>query len=210
MPTDETTAPAAVVDTSVAATPAAPPAATEDPAWLPMRLARKEKELLKTLGGESIEDLKARLAEAAALKASQLSEAEKTQARIASLEATAAEAAELRSAIASQAEDALASLTEAQRAAVVGIAGDSPAKQLRAITALRPTWVAVVPPTATPKPVAVAASTTPAATAPPPAASATENVLATYEALAKSNPVAAAHYRLNHLNAYYDALKARQ
>lgn len=206
--TDETqaAAPAAATDTSAqqAPTPALSP---EDTAkWLPARLARKEMEIAKSLGADSIDELKARLAEAAEFKKSQLSEVEKLRAEAAELKNAAKERDEYKGAVSLQANAAMSALTEAQREAVLEAAGDSPVKQLRMIDKLKATWAPVAE---AKKPVPAPASTAPVATAPAPAALGSENVLATYEALAKTNPVAAANYRLTNYNAYFEALNAR-
>jgi hypothetical protein len=81
----------------------------------------------------------------------------------------------------------MATLTEAQRSAVIAAAGDSPAAQLRVVTALRPTWVAAAP-----------ASTTSAAPAPAAVTTTNPNHRQIYEDMKKQNPFAASHYLLKH------------
>lgn len=200
-------APTAVTSPDTVPTPAPTATTSEDPPWFKPRMDRERKSWLKQLGVETDDDAKAAFAELKKRRESELSDQEKLRAQVAELQATAARAKTLESAIASRADAELAALTEAQRSAVTALAGDDPAARLNAITALRPTWAAPAP--AAPAPIAAPATTSPASAAPAPTAPATDNVLATYEALVKRNPMQAAQYRLANLDAYLKATQAR-
>ena len=176
-----------------AAAPAAPPppaaaaaaASDGEPNWLPARLERERKAVLKALGVENVDDAKAALAELDA-----------------ALKATKAENEALSTALAAHVKGALEPLTDAQRAAVLALAPDDPAAQLRALEALRPTWASpasappavAAPPTATPPADTSAGRSAPndgAATSPP-------DHKAIHAELEKTNPVAAARYAVAH------------
>jgi hypothetical protein len=153
-----------------------------------MRLAQKEKQVLKELGVETIEQAKANLAELKKLEQERMTETERLKARVAELEPIAKERDEYKGAIAARAAQELAALSPEQRAAVEGIAS-TPSAQLKAIETLRPTWAKAAAPIAAP------ASTTPAPSAPP-AASTTSgpNHYEVWQSLKKTNPIAAASY----------------
>lgn len=170
--------------------------------WLPSRLGRERKQVLKQFGVESADEAKALIEEARKLKAERQSETERMQARIKELEGASKEHGEYRVAIAAQAAEAMASLTVEQRTIVEDLVGESPTKQLQAIAKLRPTWKMPLP---------APASTAPAATpAPSPTASQTENHLATWEKLKQSNPILAAHYLDRYQVEIFEARKARK
>lgn len=209
-------APSAPADTAPPAPPAAPtpapvptpsatPEDTADPAWLAGRLERERKAILRELGVSDVANAKAALAAYRDQQEAAKSEAQRQAERIAQLELQAKRTADLEAVLATKAEREFGGLTNAQRAAVEAIAGADPAARLRAIDALRPTWDAA--PSA--RPLAAPASTSAAAPAPAPTAPAEQNVLATYEALASTNPAAAAAYRLANWPAYEKAIKAR-
>lgn len=212
-----TSAPSATVTTATpppattgAATP--PPAATATGApvgitsdQLRDRLAEErtkaEAKFLKDLGFEKADDLKALVKNAKAADDANKSEAEKLRARVGELEPAAKRVADLEAVVKARAESELASISEAQRAAVAAIAGEDPAAQLRAITALRPTWATS---TAAHGATAPAAAPPPATTAPPNAAptpaptTSPTNHKAVYESLKQSNPIAASQYLMRH------------
>lgn len=121
------------------------------------------------------------------------------------------------------ADERLSTLSESQRKAVVDLAGDDPAKQLKTIAALQPTWTAVVPPTIAPI-VAVPPATTPIPVAPPKPANATapapnapapagttevQNHYETHEWLKVNRPFAASTYYQVHYSEINEAAKKR-
>lgn len=204
-------APAVTVDPGTgkpapaAAPPPAPPAPAgepeEKPSWLNARLERERRSLLKEMGVENVDDAKKALAD---LKAKQ--DAEKTSAQKAaelaeSLKASNAEKASMAEALGVYAKAQLAGLTEVQRSAVTAIAGEDPAKQLKTIEQLRPTWGAA-PAAPTQAPAAPAPPPKPADTAPAPSApkdgpaTSPPDPKAVYAELKKTNPVIAARYAL--------------
>lgn len=174
--------------------------ATADPTWLPERLERARAtakaeaiaETLKTLGAESLDVAKARIAKATELEESQKSEIQRLTDKTTALETEAKRAKALDEVVAKHADTELAKLTDDQRDAVKALAGDDKARTLTTIEALRPTWV---------KPATGAATITqgaqtgatgapPAGNGPPP----TVNHKATWESLKASNPIYAAQY----------------
>lgn len=194
------------------ATPIVPPATESEPAappaWLKPRLDREreaaQKALLRDLG---VDDPKAAKDALAAYKAAQ--DAAKTEAQrladeVSALRPKAERLSALESVIAARAEFELGSLTEAQRAAVLSLAGDDAAARLRTIDALRPTWAAQqAAAAAAPKPLAAPASTTASAVAPRPGEPTQTDHKAVYAELKKSNPIAAASYALAHARDIY-------
>lgn len=191
------TEPATTAHTATA--PAAAPTAassTEDPKWLPERLEQARRaavaDVLKGLGVDKPEALKAQLDKLKALEESQLSDAEKVAKRIADLEPRAKRADQLEGAVKVYADREFGSLNEQQRDAVTAIAGDDPANILKTIESLRPTWFQQ-----TTAPAAVAAPASTSAAPPPPAAaggvSETDHK-SRFEQLKKENPFAASRY----------------
>lgn len=139
---------------------------------------------------------------------------------------------ELESSVKVFADGQLALLSEPQKAAVLKVAGEDPAKQLNAIEALRPTWAAVAPaapalapngtapsadvaPPVVVPPVKLATATAPPAVAPPPAGSTVvPNHLEIYDKLNNQSspdyrPFAASAYLLVHGREIEAARKAR-
>lgn len=210
--------PAAAAPPPAAPPPAAPPppavdAGTEPP-WLNGRIAQAKTsattELLKTLGAASVDEAKAAV-EAARVAADAKKSAEQRAAELdGQLKSASQQRDELAGVVKARAELELKALTPEQLAAVTGIAGDDPAKQLRTIDALKPTWAkpAVASPGAAP--LAAPASTTQAAT-PPPAVNppAAVDHAAVYDELNKSNPMLAAHYLTLHGPAVFEGRKKR-
>ena len=220
------TAPTPSPPLAAASQPATPPAPEKDPNWLNERIARAQKNaqaaLLKDLGLESIDDAKAAVND---LKAKR--EAEKTTAQKAAeyenkLKAVTAQNESLSTAVATYAAAQMGTLSDPQKAAVVAIAGEDPAKQLTTIEALRPTWKTTAPagtdassastqqtapggapaPALAPAPGTAAPQPRPADTAPAPNApkDTTTTPLtdpkAVYAELKKTNPVIAARFAL--------------
>ncbi len=214
-----------------------------DPPWLAKRLERAEKSgekkaadaakkaILAELGIEDSDAVKKLLADEKK-RADEKKSLEQRLAERDSAEAKRqAELSEYREATKVLAGEQLAALSEEQKTAVLALAGDDPAKQIKTIAALRPTWKSAAPsaviddgkrgaaPSATsqqqtapppttpfPKP----ADTAPPAGAPPPAGSTvTSNHLATYEHLRKVAPISAALYFAKFGPVIVEARKAR-
>lgn len=165
--------------------------------------------------GKSESEIKALIeAEQARIDAQKTLE-QKLAEREAALEAATKTSATYLEAIKQRAEFEMGSLTESQREAVKRIAGDDGPQQLRAIDALRPTWVSSVasapstPATQPAAPVAtVAPPPAPIQTAPAPSApgagvpAGEVNHRAVWQDLHTKNPVAAAHYARMHPELY--------
>jgi hypothetical protein len=189
-------------DTPVPATPAAPvapaPQAQPDgePKWLPERLDRERRAALKAAGFESVDEARAAKAELDAKRNAQKTAEEKAADAAAKLDAETKRAASLSDVVGEWAGRQMLGLTTEQQAAVKAIAGDDPAAQLKAITALQPTWNKPAPaaPTAPATPPAPLATTVPAGGAPPAATTSEPNHKATYESMKDVNPFAAAAY----------------
>lgn len=208
--------PASPVATAPAApTGQLPPA--EEPNWFKPRVEQAKRsganEVLGKLGVKDAEEAKALIDKAKAAEEAAKTELQKAQEKAKALEAQAARASDLEKTVKARADVELAALTEAQKAAVVAVAGDDPARTLSTIDALKPTWVtapatAVAPaPMATAQPALPAATPTPVApatTSPPPNAPGGSPIAsppdrkAEYAALKAKNPHAAAVY----LNTY--------
>lgn len=161
-----------------AADPPAPPA--PDAAWLAPRLEQAkraaETAILAQLGVKDAAEAKAALDAYKTAQDAAKTEAERVSARIAEGDAAKARAATLEVAVSAHAATEMGKLDDAKRAAVIAIAGDDTAAQLRAISALAPTWSAIAPP-ATPPAVVTPPAAPPAAatTAHPPTAPAPAN-----------------------------------
>lgn len=186
-----------------------PEAPKKEPSWLKSRLDRERdaatRAALRELGMDDLTAAKEQLSAFKALQESKLSEEERLRQKLSELDATKAELAEYRAAVDAQAVEAMAALTDTQKAAVLAIAGDSPHKQIRAIAALKTTWVEVQPT----KPIAPPLSTAPASKAPTPTADAPTSVLLKYEALEQQHPARAAYFYLKHQREIEHAKKAR-
>lgn len=170
--------------------------ADEKPSWLDARLERERKAVLKELGLDSLEDAKKAVAAARADEEAKKSTAQKAAELEASLKSTKAEKDQLAEALSIYAKSQLSALTEAQRSAVAAVAGDDPAKQLKTIEALRPTWASVTA-------AAPVIAEKPKDTAPAPAAPKSEGTAssppdskAIHAELKKTNPVLAARFAL--------------
>jgi len=140
-PAGATGATAAAGATGATASDAVP---EKDENWLKGRLdqAKKsgQKELLKSLGVEKPEDVKAALDRLKVLDEEKLTTEQKTAAKLAELEPKASRAAALEATVKGYADRELAGLSELQRAAVTNLAGEDPERVLKTIESLRPTW----------------------------------------------------------------------
>lgn len=210
----------------------------KDPPWLPDRLARAQKSaakegeekgrkaLLAELGIDDPEVVKKLVSDKKKRDEDAKSQEQKLAEYQLREQQNQARLKELEEAVKLDAAEQLAALTEEQRKAVVELAGDDPAKQRKAIAALRPTWAKPAPQTATetnangsqgssvqqgqtqqqqPAPVAAppkpASATAPGATAPPPAGTVVvTNHLETYNAM---NDPKSPHYAPFSSAAYY-------
>lgn len=180
---------------SSAQAPAPAPKAGQDPnaepAWLAPRLERERAKVLKDLGVDSPEEAKKAVEAARAAAEAQKSDAQKRGELESTLKAERAAKQELAQALDAYAKSQMGALTEAQRNAVAAVAGEDPAKQLKTIDALRPTWASA--PAAPPPP----KDTAPAPAAPKEgASSAPPDAKAIYEELKTNNPVLASRYAL--------------
>lgn len=224
----------------------------QDPAWLGKRLERERKKaaeateketrakLLAELGIDDPETAKKLVAE----EKKRAEERKSLEQRVAERDADKAriesELKAYREATATLANEQLATLSDEQKNAVLSLAGDDPAKQLKAIATLRPTWAkpapavqqsqeqqsqtqtngaqgASVPPGQTPPsapaaPAKPAAPTAPGATAPPPAgAVVVQNHLETYNTLNDpKSPHYAPHYAALFYSRYQTEIVAAQ
>ena len=189
--------------TSVSIDPSAQPAAPaakpptpagEDPSWIAPRLERERNTLLKQLGAESLDEAKKAIAAAKAAEEAAKSDAQKRGELETRLKAELEEKQAMAEALSAYAKSQMGALTEEQRNAVAAVAGNDPAKQLKIIDALKPTWASAA------VPAAPAAPPPPKDTAPAPAApkdgspSDPPDAKAIYEELQKSNPVLASRY----------------
>lgn len=196
---------AAPAETQTSAqTPAPAPEQPRDPNWLPARLERERKAILKELGVEDIKDAKTALDELKKRQDSERTEYERLKLENDALKATAAKAAEYQAALKLRAESELAALSDEQREALLSLTGDDPAKQITAIEKMRAVFL---------KPAATAptpATTATSAPAPKPADTApAKSHLAEYERLKTINPMVAASYRLANLPAILNEQKDR-
>lgn len=228
--------PAPIVPPVIAAQPAAPivPPVADDPAIVKIPSAKLKERLdeSKALGakeavaqlaadlGVDIDTAKRIIGEAKAKDDAQKSEVQRLTEQLAAERAKLTEFDTYKGAVDAQAAEAMASLTDAQRAAVEGLA-KSPPDRLKAIAALRPTWAAVAQAqadgaaqakaaadkaaadaaaeAAKKAPVPAGATTAPATPPPAPATPGTPtNHHAVWQDLKVSNPAAAAMYRVKH------------
>lgn len=203
-----TAEPSVALDTSAAQPPQAapPPAAapsqsaktssdSEKPHWLDARLERERKAVLRDLGVEDVEAAKAALAELAAKREGEKSAAQRAAELDAALKAERETVGAMRDALNAFASGAMAALSEAQRAAVTAVAGDDPAKQVRTIEAMRPTWAASAAAPEAPAPPSPPADTAPARGAPSDGGGVSPpDTRAVYDELRKTNPIIAARY----------------
>ncbi len=179
--------------------PAAAPPDDQKPSWLDARLERERAKVLKDLGVESLDDAKKAFADLNAKREAEKSSAQKAAELEASLKTTKAEKDSMAEALGLYAKSRLGALSEAQRNAVVAVAGDDPAKQLKTIEALVSTWANAAAPAAP----AVPKDTAPTQAAPKDSGTVSPaDPKAIYTELAKTNPILAARYRAQ--NGLYD------
>jgi len=206
-------APAPVVVTPPATPPAppTPPPATvpqppdESQPWFQERLSRaksQEREaLLAELGVKDPKVAKAAIDAAKKAEDDAKSVTDKLTETTSKLTRSETEAERLRSITTEWATRQMMALSAEQQTAVKAIAGEDAAAQLKAITALTPTWAAATPPAPVPpaKPVPPASGTAPPPTAPPGTTVSEPNHAEVHAALLKTNPFAAADYAMAHL-----------
>lgn len=167
-----------------------------EPAWLAPRLERERAKVLKDLGIESPEEAKRALEKIKQVEEAQKSDAQKRGELESTLKAERAAKQEMAAALDAYAKSQMGALTEAQRNAVAAVAGEDPAKQLKTIEALKPTWAGAAAPAAPAAPPPVK-DTAPAPAAPKDGApSAPPDAKAIHEELQRTNPVLAARYAL--------------
>jgi hypothetical protein len=177
------------------------PPAEEKPSWLDARLERERRSVLKELGIESLDEAKKTLTEAAAKKEAEKSDAQKRGELEKDLASERKRMSEVVEALNAHATAQLKTLSDAQRAAVTLVAGDDPAKQLKTIEALRPTWAGAP---AAPAASGAAEAVRNTATAPAgPKDDGGANVSppdhkAIHAELMKTNPIFASRYALEH------------
>jgi len=99
-----------------------------------------QSDMLKSLGVENVDDIKAAIAAKREQEEAQKTLEERLASERQQREAREAELAIYRETVSQQAQQALDGLSDEQRAAVTAIAGDDSAKQLSTLAALRPTW----------------------------------------------------------------------
>lgn len=152
--------------------------------------AETRAKVLAEFGAASADEVRAAIALAKAAEEAKRSDAEKLASVRAEAESAKKAVASLGDVIRTQLAGSMEALTPDQRAAVIKIAGDDPARQLLTINSLRPTWAAA--PVETPKP---AANTAPAGKGPSPAGVRVEgDKRAKFEAMRGRDPFLAAQY----------------
>lgn len=175
---------------------AAPSGSSDEPAWIGQRLERERTKMLKDLGVESLDDAKKALEQVRAVEEQKKSDAQKRGELESTLKTEREEKKAMADALGAYAKSQMGSLTDAQREAVAAVAGDDPAKQLKTIEALKPTWASAAAPAApapAPKPkdtaVAVAMPKDGAPAGPP-------DAKAQFEEMKAANPIVAARFAL--------------
>lgn len=177
--------------------PKAGQSAEGEPAWLAPRLERERAKVLKDLGIDSPEEAKKAIEAARAAAEAQKSDAQKRGELESTLKSERAEKQAMAEALGAYAKSQMGALTEEQRNAVAALAGEDPAKQLKTIEALKPTWAGAAAPAA-PAAALPVKDTAPAPAAPKDGApSAPPDAKAIHEELQKTNPVLAARYALS-------------
>ncbi len=210
VPGSPTAAPGEIVAPPVVAAPAPPVAAPaapavdpENPPWLAGRLERERRTHLAELGITDPAKAKALLEAATKAENDAKSIGEKLGTTTAERDALKTEAERLRVVTAEWAGRQMMGLSAPQQAAVKAIAGDDPAAQLKAITALTPTWGQLAPipgsaPITPPAPTPPASGTAPPPTAPGGTSISQQSPKETHAALLKTNPFEAANFALAH------------
>lgn len=167
--------------------------------------------LLKELGITDPKEVQALLAEKHAREEATKSAEQRAAEKEAALVAERQRVESLLATVRARSEVEMGALTDAQKQAVLAIAGDDPAKRLAAIDALLPTWktaapVSVSAPVTPPAPVAPPAppppappaTTAPARGAPPDGQTVIVDHKAEYARLREINPFVAAQYANSH------------
>ena len=155
------------------------------------------KALMAELGITDPEKAKAAIAAAEKAEAESRSISDRLTETSTKLGQVQTEADRLRAITAEFAERQMIGLSQEQQDAVKAIAGDDPAAQLRAITALSPTWAKAA--AGAPKAVTPPTGTAPQHSAPESTSVSLPDHRAVYAALNKTNPFAAAQYALEHV-----------
>lgn len=181
----------------------------EGASWLKPRLDQAERsgatKILKGLGVDNADTLKEKLARLDQLETEQLSEKERTEKALSDATAKAGKAGEYEKIITNRRDREFKGLSESQQAAVLELAGDDAAAQLRTIDALQDSWK---PRTENQgaddkgkgKEKATSKDTAPPRDAPPDNGGSTSppDHRAHYKELKKTNPVAAGVYLSTH------------
>lgn len=171
----------------------------EKPSWLDARLERERRSLLKELGIDSADEAKRLISEANAKKEAEKSDAQKRGELEKDLESKNKRLNEMAEALGAHATAQLKGLNDQQREAVLGIAGDDPAKQLKTIEALRPTWAGAAAPAAKVDAPVVRDTATPrSAPKDEGTQSSPPDHKAIYAEMQKTNPILASRYALEH------------
>lgn len=184
-----------------AAAPAAPAEDPNNPPWLAGRLEEARERTLRELGITDAKKAKEQLDAARKAEDDAKSIADKLSDAAKNLTKAQTEAERLREVTKEWASRQMLALTPEQQTAVKALAGEDPAQQLKAITALQPTWSAQTQAAApaAPKPATPASGTAPAHTAPDGTQLSQTDHKAVHAALLKQNPFAAAQYALEHV-----------
>jgi hypothetical protein len=187
--------PSAVKQAPATATAPAAASPNDKPEWLDARLAQARNAALKDAGFESIEDAKKAAKELSDKREAEKSDAQKRGELAKTLEQKDKQLNEMADALKAYAVGQMAALSDAQKAAVAAVAGDDPAKQLKTIEALKPTWASAAAPAATAKTETKIADSAPGRTMPKegPSGSGPDHN-AVWAELQKSNPILAARY----------------
>jgi hypothetical protein len=190
-------APAINIDPSAPKPPTPAPAANpnEKPAWLDARLEQARSAALKDAGFESVEDAKKAAKELNDKREADKTDAQKRGELETSLKSKDKQLNDMSEALKAYATSQLAGLSDAQKAAVAAVAGDDPAKQLKTIEALRPTWAGVAAPAAPASTETKTADTAPGRMMPKEGGGTSPaDPKAVYAELKKTNPILAARY----------------
>jgi len=200
-----------IVETEVVSTDSdvAAPAAAEskvEPTWIKARLEQAERatqaKILKELGSTDFAEVKTAMADLAARREAQKTAEQKAAELGARLSSVEQEKATLAEALKGYAASQLEGLTETQREAVVEVAGEDPAAQLKAIKVMSKTWSAK-PSAEAPAAKAPVANTSAGRNAPAANGSSTPlPIKSQYAALRETNPWAASRLGDQHPDIY--------